>query len=104
MINARHWLTRCRGGAGCNSFAHVLAEKASFVGASKPTYLRAASDLRGAPVVAAVIYPIAWLMEVLRTWRLSERRTPANELAANAKTPDLYHERNVSLWCILPPC
>jgi hypothetical protein len=54
--------------------------------------------------VAAVIYPIAWLMEVLRTWRLSERRTPANDLAANAKTPDLYHERNVSLWCILPPC
>jgi hypothetical protein len=54
--------------------------------------------------VAAVIYPIAWLMEVLRTWRLSERRTPASELAVNAKTPDLYHERNVSLWCILPPC
>ena len=53
--------------------------------------------------MAAVTYPIAWLMEVLRTWRLSERRTPANE-AANAKTPDLYHERNVSLWCILPPC
>ena len=54
--------------------------------------------------MAAVTHPIAWLMEVLRTWRLSERQTHANELAADAKTPDLYHERNVSLWSILPPC
>jgi hypothetical protein len=82
----------------------VLTEKASFVGASKPTYLRAASDLRGAPAVAAVTYPIAWLLDALRTWQLSERQTPANDPAANGKTPDLYHQRDVSLWCMLPPC
>jgi hypothetical protein len=36
-------------------------------------------------------------METLRLWRVSERQAPASEPVDDAKTPDLYHERNTSL-------
>jgi hypothetical protein len=54
--------------------------------------------------VAALFHPIAWFREALRPWRISKRRAPANDPADDTKAPDLYHERNISLWCLLPPC
>jgi hypothetical protein len=54
--------------------------------------------------VAAITHPIFWLLASLRLWRADKSQVAANALVDQGTTADLYHERNASYWCLLPPC
>jgi hypothetical protein len=90
--------------AGYTIFPHGMVEKASFVRAYLMIHLRLDLNPTGGPVLAALTHPIVWLLESLRLWRVSERHTPANDHVDHGETADLYHERNATYWCLLPPC
>jgi hypothetical protein len=90
--------------AGCTNFPHGMVEKASFVRAYPMIHMRPDLNPRGGPVVAALTHPIAWLLESLRLWRTSKSQVAANEPVDHGETADLYHERNATYWCLLPPC
>jgi hypothetical protein len=53
--------------------------------------------------VAELIHTIAWLLQALRFWRVSEKQAPASGLACPGETADLYYERNITYWYLRPP-
>ena len=53
--------------------------------------------------MAAITYPIIWLMETLRQWRIRERQRSLEELTYETTTPD-HHQLNSSFWFFPPPC
>ena len=42
--------------------------------------------------MAAITYPIIWLMETLRQWRIRERQKAVEELTYETTTPDDHHQ------------
>ena len=54
--------------------------------------------------MAELIHSIVWFLETLRLSWVSKRQAPASDLTDHGETADLYHERNTSYWCLLPPC
>ena len=54
--------------------------------------------------MAAITYPIIWLMEMLRQWRIRERQRSIEELTYETTTPDDHHQLNNSFWFFPPPC
>ena len=54
--------------------------------------------------MAAITYPIIWLMEMLRQWRISERQKSVEELTYETTTIDDHHRLNNSFWFLPPPC
>jgi hypothetical protein len=54
--------------------------------------------------MAAITYPIIWLMEMLRQWRISDRQKSVEELTYETTTPDDHHHLDTSFWFFPPPC
>ncbi len=54
--------------------------------------------------MAMMMFPIAWFLEALRLWRIREQRVLAEKPLDEAGALDLHHERNTSIWYLLPPC
>ena len=54
--------------------------------------------------MAAITYPIIWLMETLRQWRIRERQKAVEELTYETTTVDDHHRLNNSFWFFPPPC
>jgi hypothetical protein len=57
-----------------------------------------------APDMAAITYPIIWLMETLRQRRSRERQRSIEELTYETTAVDDHHQLNSSFWFFPPPC
>jgi hypothetical protein len=54
--------------------------------------------------MAAITYPIIWLMETLRQWRSRERQRSIEELTYETTAVDDHRQLNNSFWFFPPPC